>query len=89
MGARKSINRYRTEPYGYDYKDVLNRGKRFYTYNGYHDNFEMQPFVCDGRIQWSAESETLHPFTAPKGTVKVKWNGKRWVQYSNETVSTR
>lgn len=36
MGARRTINRYRTTPSGYDYADVLKRGKRFHTHSDAH-----------------------------------------------------
>lgn len=83
MGVRMQINRYRTTPSGYDYKDVLKRGKAFYTFHGamgpiYHDDFEMQPCGFGDHILWSAESTTIPPFLPPKGTIFVHWNGKKW-----------
>lgn len=30
MAVRRQCNRYRTEPFGRDYEDVLKRGKAFY-----------------------------------------------------------
>lgn len=80
MGARRTINRYRTTPSGYDYADVLKRGKKFHTHSGAHSNFEMQPFRSCDRVLWSAESITLSPFVPPQGTIRVFWNGKRWVE---------
>lgn len=80
MGVRRTINRYRTVPSGYDYADVLRRGKRFHTHLGEHSTFEMQPYQSGGRVLWSAESVTLPPFVAPRGTIRISWNGKRWVE---------
>lgn len=78
MGARRTINRYRTTPSGYDYADVLKRGKRFYTYSGAHSDFEMQPGRFGNHVLWSAEHVTIPPFVAPQGTIRVFWDGKRW-----------
>ena len=80
MGARRTINRYRTTPSGYDYADVLKRGKRFHTHSDAHSNFEMQPFRSGDRVLWSAESVTLPPFVSPQGTIRICWNGKRRVE---------
>lgn len=30
MAVRKTINRYKTEPFGHEYKEVLKRGKAFH-----------------------------------------------------------
>lgn len=78
MSARRQINRYRTTPSGYDYADVLKRGKRFYTHGNAHSDFEMQPFTSGNRVLWFAETPTLSTFTPPKGTIFVHWSGKRW-----------
>lgn len=74
MSVRRQTNRYRTTPTGYDYADVLKRGKRFHG----HDDFEMQPTTFGDRTIWAAEARTLPRFSVPKGTICVHWNGKRW-----------
>lgn len=73
MGVRRTINRYRTPPSGYDYADVLKRGKRFYRNSG---EFEMKPFKSPGKdtVCWYAVSFTPPPFIAPQGTRKYKFN---------------
>lgn len=81
MGARRSINRYRTTPSGYDYNDVLRRGKAFYRNNVY--GFEMVPFVTrDGRVLWSAENVTLPPFKKHDGARTYQFDKarKHWVE---------
>lgn len=83
MAVRKQCNRYRTEPHGYDYKEVLKKGKAFYTYNGYwegitHDPFEMSCY--DGL--WIAHKRTLPGFRIKEGTIIVEWDidKKRWYE---------
>ena len=78
MAVRRQCNRYRTEPSGYDYKDVLKRGKAFFTYNGHHEPFEMTDYLGDGF--WMAHTRTHKPFKVHEGTILVKWNRdkKRW-----------
>lgn len=81
MGARRTINRYRTTPSGYDYDDVLRRGKAFHRDN--FDGFEMVPFVCySGRVLWSAEFITKPPFKKPDGTRTYQFDKarKHWVE---------
>lgn len=82
MGARKHINRYRTEPCGYDYNEVLKKGKIFHR-NSFNGIFEMTPYKgIDGRIFWTAESETLPPFKRADGTRIYKFDNaaKRWIE---------
>ena len=78
MAARKQINRYKTDPYGHDYKEVLQKGKQQNTIGTYHDTFEMQPH----NGSWMATSVTLPTFVAPKGTITVSWDvdTKRWIE---------
>lgn len=81
MGARRTINRYRTTASGYDYDDVLRRGKAFHRNN--LDGFEMVPFdTSDGRVQWSAEFITKLPFKKPDGTRTYQFDEarKRWIE---------
>lgn len=77
MSVRKRINRYQTTPNGYDFKEVLKKGKVFYRGIG---RFEMVPFETSSGIRWSAESPTLPPFKPHKGTIRYKFNidRKRW-----------
>lgn len=78
MAVRRQCNRYRTTPIGYDYDEVLKKGKAFHRISG---EFEMQPFEsASGKVMWSAESTTLPTFNAPKGTRKYRFNNsnRRW-----------
>jgi hypothetical protein len=67
MAARKCIGRARVIPSGYDFKDVLNKGKAFHK----NTDFEMQPHNFSGVTLWSAETVTREPFKAPEGTIIV------------------
>lgn len=81
MGVRRTINRYRTTPIGYDYNDVLRRGKAFHRNN--LNGFEMVPCRArDGRVLWSAEFTTKPPFKKPDGTRTYKFDNtrKRWIE---------
>lgn len=76
-----TINRYRTTPIGYDYNDVLRRGKAFHRNN--LNGFEMVPCRArDGRVLWSAEFTTKPPFKKPDGTRTYKFDNtrKRWIE---------
>lgn len=81
MGVRRTINRYRTTPSGFDYDDVLRRGKAFHRNN--LDGFEMVPNgTIEGRVLWSAEFVTMPPFKKPDGTRTYQFDNarKRWVE---------
>lgn len=81
MGVRRTINRYRTTPSGYDYDDVLRRGKAFHRNN--INGFEMVPFdTSDGRVRWYAEFVTKPPFKKHDGTRTYQFDNarKRWVE---------
>lgn len=81
MGVRRTINRYRTTPSGFDYDDVLRRGKAFHRNN--IDGFEMVPHVCSsGRVMWSAEFITKPTFKKHDGTRTYQFDRvrKRWVE---------
>lgn len=87
MSVRRQINRYRTSPSGYDYMDVLRRGKRFFTgTGGAHYDFEITPFLSPGsdKVLWTADYPSPSPFTSPKGTVSVRWDGMRWTETQKE-----
>lgn len=85
MSARHTHNRARTTPYGYDYNDVLKRGKIFHR-NSYDGIFEMQPYETAHGTMWTAESETLKPFKRPIGTRVYKFDNQkhRWVEITND-----
>ena len=82
MGVRRTINRYRTTPSGYDYDDVLRRGKAFHRNN--LDGFEMVPSTSpySGKTLWFAEFPTKPPFKKPDGTRTYQFDNarKRWVE---------
>lgn len=73
MAVRRQCNRYRTEPSGRDYKAVLKKGKAFFTYNGYHQPFEMSNY--DGL--WLAHRRTLPGFAVHEGTILIEWNREK------------
>jgi len=77
MAVRKQCNRYKERPHGADFHDVLKRAKRFYSFEGIHDTFEMIPLGGS----WYAEPKHLPPFTVPNGTLVVKWSteNKKWI----------
>lgn len=79
MSARKHINRYRTEPSGYDYNEVLKKGKTFHRASGI---FDMSPYKgkYDDRVLWTATRHSLPPFKPSEGTRRYKFNidRKRW-----------
>lgn len=78
MGARRTINRYRTEPSGYDFIAVLKKSKAFYRASNF---FELSPFPDkDGRVFWQSGTETLYPLKRPHGTRCYRFNKthKRW-----------
>lgn len=77
MGVRRQINRYRTTPGGYDFLEVLKKGKAFHRASG---RFEMVPFETPKGEWWSAESPTLPTFEPHKGTKRYRFNEerKRW-----------
>lgn len=77
MGARRTINRYRIEPSGYDFAEVLKKGKVFHR-NAYNGVFEMTPYKgIDERTFWTAHTETLPPFKKPDGTRTYKFDKER------------
>ena len=85
MSVRKQHNRYRTEPYGRNYKDVLKRGKAFFTIGGEHYSFELSQY----HGIWTAHERTL-PGCIPEGTIIVEWNQRKrkWEEreYKKERV---
>lgn len=82
MGARRTINRYRITPSGYDYNDVLKRGKAFYCNS--LDGFEMVPYTnpYSEETWWFAEFPTKPPFKKPNGTRTYQFDNarKRWIE---------
>lgn len=77
MGVRRTINRVKQSPSGYDFNEVLKKAKAFF--RGY-GQFEMQPFETSSGVRWHAEYPTLPPLQPHKGTVRYKFNieRKRW-----------
>lgn len=76
MGARRSINRYKTEPFGRDYDDVLKRGKVFHRDRG---SFMMLKY---GNT-WNAFELPAFGKLPEDAIVITKKNG-RWVEGSEE-----
>ncbi len=73
MSVRKQHNRYRTEPYGRNYKDVLKRGKAFFTIGGEHYSFEMSQY----HGIWTAHERTLPGCSPGRGAIIVEWNQRK------------
>lgn len=77
--VRRAINRYKTPPSGYEYDEVLKKGKAFYRNNL---EFIMAPFTSKNGecVLWSAETPPVPPFTLPSGARKYKFNtaSRRW-----------
>lgn len=73
MSARGHRNRYRTEPSGYDYNEVLKKGKVFHRAS---EKFEMSPYKgkYDDRVFWTATTITLPPFKPAEGTRRYIFN---------------
>lgn len=67
MAVRRQINRYRTEPYGDDFEDVLKRAKRFFK-DGTFGIFEYRGIWSTYRPIWGD----------PKGSIYFTKIGRRW-----------
>lgn len=71
MGARRTINRYKTEPFGTDFNDVLKRAKAFYK---------------DGTFYMTKCGDTFTAFRPsvafkdPADAVCFEKQGRRWIQ---------
>lgn len=76
MAARRQINRYREEPFGRDYADVLKRGKAFHRYS---DSFMMTQ--SRGGL-WLACF--LPAFGIPDDAIIFTKKNGRWVEKSKE-----
>jgi len=72
MGARRSINRSRTDPYGTDFKDVLQRAKRFYK-DGVFEIYQFNSIFCSSR-------ESVSSFSKPAGARTFKKVNRKWVE---------
>lgn len=73
MAVRRQCNRYRTEPYGKDFNDVLKRGKAFHK-----DGVFM---VWGGSRGGVWEADRLPAFgTIPEDARIFAKTGKRWVE---------
>ena len=85
MSVRRRINRYRTEPSGYDYNEVLRKSKAFYRCSEY---FEIHPYKIDGEIIYSASSKTIG-FKIGEGTRIYKFNReiKRWQEITEQILN--
>ena len=68
MSARSHRNRYRVEPFGTSYEDVLQRGKSF------HDSSFM---MVEYGGTWGAYSIPVFG-ELPKGAIIFTKDGKRW-----------
>lgn len=69
MGARSTHNRYKTEPFGRDYKDVLKRAKAFFKDGTFYIS-EYNNVYCSFRPSvWAKDPENAVYFTK----VNHKW----------------
>lgn len=71
MGARKTHNRYRTEPYGRDFKDVLKRAKAFFKDGTFYITEYFGLFCAFRPSVWAKDPSNAVYFT------KVE---HRWIQ---------
>lgn len=70
--VRKQCNRYREDPYGTDYRDVLQRGKRAHRLSG-----EFMVWGGSKNGVWLAS--TLPGWgRLPDDATVYRWTGKRW-----------
>lgn len=74
MSALRSTKHPRVAPMGYDYNEVLNKGKIYYI----DQDFEMQPFKSGMKTLWSATDITIPPVKRPAGTIFVKHIADGW-----------
>lgn len=74
MAVRKQCNRYKTEPYGRDFNDVLKRAKAFYK----DETFYITKY---GHI-YSAFRPSIG-FKDPSDAVYFDKIGRRWVRREN------
>lgn len=71
MGARRTINRHKTEPFGNDFDDVLKRAKAFYK---------------DGTFYLSKYGETYTAFRPsisfkdPDNAIYFEKQGRKWIR---------
>lgn len=84
MSVRRRINRYRTEPSGYDYNEVLKKSKAFYRSSEY---FEIHPIKIGGQIIYSASSKTIG-FKIGEGTRMYMFDRKikRWQEITEQKI---
>ena len=73
MAVRRQCNRYKTEPFGKDYNDVLKRGKSFFKIEG---EFMMMPPLYEGSI-WTAHRLPVFG-SLPKGAIVFAKENGRW-----------
>ena len=58
-------------PIGYNYEEILEKGKRIYKTTGF---FIMLPYItADKNVIWSAETKTILPFEQKEEMVKYKY----------------
>ena len=76
MAVRKQCNRYRTEPYGMAYEEVLKKAKAFYRTAGV---FEL---TQSSSGMWHAQSETNYPFIKNETarTYKFNYQTNKWLE---------
>ena len=81
MAVRSQHNRYREEPWGHDFNDVLKRGKVFHRASG---EFDMIPFTDSNNniTDWMA-SRVQIGFRVHEGTRRFVFNvrTKRWEEF--------
>lgn len=70
MAVRRQCNRYRTEPFGEDFDDVVKRAKAFYK----DETFLVSKF----NRTYCAERPAIHPFKDPEDAVYFVKVGRRW-----------
>lgn len=69
MGARKTHNRYRTEPYGSDFRDVLKRAKAFFKDGTFYISEYCNVYSSNRPSVWAKDPTNAVYFTK----VNNKW----------------
>ncbi len=77
MGVRRQCNRYKTNPYGSDFNDVLKRAKAF---------FKDGEFMIWGGTHgvWCADFLPGKAFSLPKDAHIFRKVGRRWIEVMPE-----
>lgn len=82
MGVRKTCNRYKTEPHGENYDDVVKRAKAFYKAGTF--------YISKFKSIYVTSRGNLPPFKDPDNAVyyyKDLRKGSKWIRYEKDEVT--